>query len=96
MSMQSHRISDVGLSSLDVMLEDRLIDVSDRTKPDSPPALEAMRTQQRFVHQSSSITCSATMFAVYLVLCPSRTLCVTGWPACAGHPGLPTVWVLVH
>ena len=25
------------------------------------------------------------MFAVYLVLCPSRTLCVTGWSACAGH-----------
>ena len=38
----------------------------DRSKPTSPPTLEAMRTQQRSVHQSTSITCSATMFAVYL------------------------------
>ena len=38
----------------------------DRSKPTSPPTLEAMRTQQCSVHQSTSITCAVTMFAVYM------------------------------
>ena len=69
----------------------------DRSTPASPPTLKAMRPQQPSVHQSTSITCSATMSAVHLS-CVFVAHPVCDWAGLTVRPptASPPVWALVH